>query len=224
MHKADLHLHAKEDLLDRGITYSYKAIIKKAKKLNFKVIAFTFHEKVFWKQEFSKEKDLLILPGIEANIQGNHVLVYTHPSNISILKKLEGKRNSFPKLLDLKEKHDLLVGAPHPCYPKLISSSLGKTLLLKYSKLFDFIEFSGVFLKNFNRYNKEAIKIAKKLDKPILRNSDSHLLEQFGRTYSLFFEEINNFDDLMQVIKRRKLKVKAKPLSTITLLKFMFRV
>ena len=50
MLKAQLHIHSGEDPQD-GLHYKAKDVIDMAKKLNFDVISFTFHNTLFYNQE-----------------------------------------------------------------------------------------------------------------------------------------------------------------------------
>ena len=79
MLKIDLHTHCNEDPVDRWIKHSAKELIDHAASLNFNVISITCHNKVVYSKglnEYAKEKDILLIPGAERDIEGRHVLLY----------------------------------------------------------------------------------------------------------------------------------------------------
>jgi predicted metal-dependent phosphoesterase TrpH len=220
MLKIDLHIHSKEDL-DDNINYSAKQLINKAKILNFNAISFTFHNNLFFNKElikYAKLKNILLIPGVEIEIENKHVLIY----NISIkeFKNLKKSCSSFEKfsitLNEIKKKNkDVFVVAPHPYF--ILPYCVGN-LLEKHNNIFDAVEFSWFFTKIFN-LNKKGIKIAKKYNLPIIANSDCHLLDRFGKNYSLIDCQNCNVKSIFKAIKQNKIKIVSNPERTTTLIK-----
>jgi predicted metal-dependent phosphoesterase TrpH len=81
-------------------------------------------------------------------------------------------------------KHVLLINfsAPHPLYPH--PSSLGQAILDQHADLFDAVEVNAMFTKRLN-FNRAAMRWARHAGKPLVGNSDVHLLDQLNHTYSL---------------------------------------
>ncbi|MEE9525466.1 MAG: PHP domain-containing protein [Candidatus Woesearchaeota archaeon] len=208
MLKADFHIHTSEDAKDSFIKYSAKDIIRKASKLKFDVIAITNHKKVTYDKklvDYAKKKGILLIPGIESTIEGNHVLI------LNATKDAE-KVNTFSKLEVYKKNNkDALVIAPHPFYP--YKSCLHNDFL-KHIDLFDGTEFCHYYTEYFNPYNKKAIKEAKKFNKPLIGTSDVHRLYQFNKTYSLIDAD-KNTNSVLDALRKNKIKIKTKPLSSI---------
>jgi predicted metal-dependent phosphoesterase TrpH len=75
-----------------------------------------------------------------------------------------------------------LVIAPHPCYPH--PSSLGERLLDQHRNLFDAVEVNALYTRHVD-YNRAAMRWARHARKPLVGNSDLHLLVQLNRVYSL---------------------------------------
>lgn len=205
MLKAQLHIHSKEDKRD-NLNYSAKELIDKAFKLKFDILSFTFHDSLFYPEEikkYAKEKKILLLPGIEKTIEGNHVLII----GLETLPEIN-------KLSDLKKIHDsALIIAPHPFYPK--DYSLKKNLI-KNINLFHGIEHS-FFYKKFLNFNKKAIETARKYNKPLVGTSDVHDMRFLDSTYSLI-DSKKNKEEIIKAIKNNKIKMVTKPIS----LKSMF--
>ena len=71
-----------------------------------------------------------------------------------------------------KQRPDVLCIAPHPCFPS--SECLGG-LVRRYADVFDAIEVSQYYWWKLD-YNVPAARLAKRLGKPLIANSDAHSL------------------------------------------------
>jgi predicted metal-dependent phosphoesterase TrpH len=216
MLKADLHLHAAEDIED-NINYSAKDLIDKAAKLNFDVLAFTFHHHFFWKKDiiaYAKKKGILLIPGAELMIEGNDVLVY----NIS-KKDVENTRN-FNDLKKLKQENkEVFIIAPHPYFK---AARCLESRLEQHIDLFDAIEHSWFFSKAIN-WNKKAIRIAKKYNKPLIATSDCHVLSMFGGNYTLI-DASKDKKAIFNAIRKEKISIRTKSLSLPFIIMYSFRI
>jgi len=208
--KADLHLHTKEDPQDK-INYSAKELINYMSKLNFDVISITNHNKITYSEEladYARKKNILLIPGVEKTIQEKHILFYNvSQEEINDIKELDDIKK-------IKHKKNLIVAA----HPFFIINSLGPKLL-KYISLFDAVEYSHFYIKMIN-FNRKAVKISKKFNKPLLGTSDSHFLFQTGYTYSLINSE-KKINSVLKAIKENKVSIRTKPLP---IHKFFFMV
>ena len=210
MLKADLHLHSKEDAMDPHITYSAKDLIDRAAQLNFNMLAFTFHNQLFWKEElitYAEKKGIMLIPGSEMIIEGKDVLVY------NLTKQTFNDITSFEDLKRAKEKdRNIFVIAPHPYFPG--NRSLGKALE-KHINLFDAIEYSW-FHSSLINFNQKAVRIAKKHNKPLIATSDCHHLPLFGKNYII--ANSSHPRRIGTVIRKGRCKNTIAPLSTIKLI------
>jgi len=212
MLKVDLHLHTKEDNYD-NLNYSAKELIDRAAELKFDVIAITLHNEIFFSKaviSYAEQKGILLIPGVELSIEKKHVLLY----NVS-----EDELKKLKKLDDLEKikNEDNLIIAAHPYY--FGSSCLGKKLD-KYFRFFDAIEYAHFYYKIFNP-TKKAIITSRKFHKPLIGNSDSHNLYQFGSTYSLV-DSKKDIESIVKAIKKGKVEVVSNPLSFSLFLKILF--
>lgn len=217
MLKADLHIHTNADPYEPQISYSPKDMIDLGASKGYEVLAFTHHENVGYTKEwaaYAKKKGILLLPGIEVNFKGKHVVVLG-------LEKV----NPRPSLSELKEmkKKGAVIFAPHPFYPR---KDCLRDVLVKNVSLFDAVEHSHFYCDWFtNMFNRKAIRFAKKYDKPIVGTSDAHFLYQFGRTFTLI-DAKKNKRSVLDAIKKGKVKYVTRPLPLFILLRhvlFMFR-
>jgi len=206
--KSALHVHIKGDPLDK-IPYDFKELIDHAHKLNFKVIAITCHNYIFpisKLKKYAEKKEILIIPGTEIEIQNRHVIALNPSQEILKIK-------SFTALRKHKLLHkNLFLIAPHPYFPAL--NCLQKKLE-KNIDLFDAIEFNYFYTKTFN-FNKKALRIAQKYNKPVLGTSDCHTLKTLNSTYSEI--EIPDNQKLteknfFQSIKSNRIQIITQPLS-----------
>ncbi len=209
--KANLHFHSKEDPLDK-INYSLFEGIDKAKKHGFNVLASTCHTKNICTEEhikYAKEKGILLIPGIEANIyeQGSkkrsHVVILNCKTDVNNIK-------TFDDLKKYKEKYpEIFIIAPHPYFYG--NYSLGD-LLEKYIDIFDAIEISWFYTKYFNR-NKKAFEIAKKYNKPLVSTSDTHFLNFLNKNFIEVQAEKITAEELFKSIKENTHKNTMRPKS-----------
>jgi predicted metal-dependent phosphoesterase TrpH len=204
--KVDFHIHTKEDPKDR-IPYSAYKLIDQAFAKDYDALAITNHERVTHSnklESYAAERGIVLIPGIEANINGKHVLLVNMPFN-------KGALNSFDEILKRKAANNLVI-APHPYFPGPTCLN-GQMEATPY--VFDAIEYCHLYNDKLN-FNKEAVKFAAKHRLPVVGNSDAHMLEQFGLAYSLVEAE-KETDAIIQAIKACKVKVVSKPLPLMRL-------
>lgn len=194
--KASLHLHSSEDYKDGDvISYSFFRLIDKAKEFDFNLLACTGHEKMVCLPEYieyGKKKGIIIVPGVEALINGKHILILNCDDSADKIK-------TFSDLRFYKEKHpEIFVIAPHPNHGFLVS--LGFKKLRKYIELFDAVEHSWFYSKWFN-LNLKTIKIAKDLKLPLVSTSDLHDIRYLNSDYLI--AEVENLiaEDFFKAIK-----------------------
>ncbi len=190
MLKADFHIHTSEDPEDL-VRYSATELVDMAHERDYGVLAITNHNFNAWSQwlaDYARERGIVLVPGMEATIQGRHVL----------LLNFRFADMSVGTLQDLRRYRDSnnIVIAPHPFYPGRVA--LGR-LFLKNMPLFDAVEVSHFWCRQIN-FNRKAIETAQANDIPLVGTSDAHQRRQFGTTWS----EVEAEPDVVSVIRAVK--------------------
>ncbi|MDP2643230.1 MAG: PHP-associated domain-containing protein [Candidatus Peregrinibacteria bacterium] len=215
--KCQFHTHAAGDGIDH-ISHTPKKLIDEAKKLGYDVLSITSHRKVIFTKElksYAQKKGILLIPGIEFEINGKHIL------GINIDKKIE-KIKTFGDLKKYKSTHkDCLIIAPHPFFPGKVT--LKKDLPTNI-ELFDAVEHSFCYTSTKN-YNKEAESIAKKYKLPMIATADCHDLENLDISYSLV-ESQKTTKQIIETIKKssflnKKIKLVSQPISYFKIAKLI---
>lgn len=199
--KCQLHTHVNGDPVD-NISHSAAELIDRAALFNYHVLAITCHRKIVFNKDlfdYAKNKNILLIPGIEFEIQQKHIL------GINVNEEIY-KVDSFEKLREYRKTHpDCLIIAAHPFFP---GPSLGKKLIDNID-CFDAIEYSWAYTKLIN-FNKKAERIAKKYNKPLIATADCHLLEYLNIAY-FQIHAAQDKNSVIEAIKNGKLKNYSNP-------------
>ncbi len=175
--KTNLHFHTGDDPHDK-ISYSFYEGIDAAERNGFEVIALTCHRKFVWKKEYeayAARKNILLIPGIEQNIEKKHVVILNADQSAETL-------STWNELTAWKMAHrESFVLAPHPYFYGNFSL---KDNLEQNINLFDAIELSWFYSRFFNR-NKMAEVVAKRYGKPFIATSDTHDLKFLDSSYAI---------------------------------------
>ena len=199
--RADLHLHTRER--ERFIAYDARDLIDRAAQSGFQVLSITNHDTVTFNAElqgYAQERGILLIPGVEATIEGKHVLLY----NIDVPPE---RIRTFADLRRLRQP-DWLVVAPHPFFP---GSYCLHERLIEEVDLFDAIEFSHFYTARID-FNRPAVRLAQETGLPLLGTSDSHVLRQFGTTCSLI-EGSPTIASVLGAIRKGQVRVESRPLT-----------
>lgn len=202
--KADLHLHTKEDPQD-SVKYSARELIDQASLKGFDVLAITNHDQVTYDNylaDYAREREILLIPGVEATINKKHVLLLNVDHFFHRIK-------TFDDLKSFKDRTGLII-APHPFFPSFTSLN---SKLKEHLDIFDAIEYSHCYLEKMN-FNKKAENLAKEFSLPLIGTSDAHSLWQIGTTYSLIEAE-KNLESVIAAIKAGKVEIVTEPLSLL---------
>ena len=100
--------------------------------------------------------------------------------------------------------------APHPFYP--IPSALGAALD-RHAALFDAVEVNAMYTRLVD-FNRRAIRWARARSKPLVGNTDLHVLDQMGTTFSLVDAD-SHPDAICDAIRAGRVEVRTEPLSSI---------
>ena len=201
--KADLHLHTNKGP-EGFVPWTPQELIDLAAQTGYQVLSFTDHDRVTYSPalaRYAQERGIVLIPGVEATVEGRHVLLYNFPCPPEALR-------SFGDIRRHKGSNTLVV-APHPFYPG--PTSLRKKLLENLD-LFDAIEYSHFYTSWLNR-NRRGVGFAQDRGIPLLGGSDAHLPRQFGTTYSLV-EADPSSEGVLSAIRAARVQVVSRPLHT----------
>ena len=87
MKKCDLHIHTVPTISDPGYTFSMDVLKRYVEKMNLNVIAVTNHNMFDLSNYMAIRNELgteVVLPGIEVNLEGGHVLVISSPEDVEV--------------------------------------------------------------------------------------------------------------------------------------------
>jgi predicted metal-dependent phosphoesterase TrpH len=199
--KADLHLHTQER--DRSITYDARGLIDRAARSGFHVLSITNHDTVTFSTDlvgYAQERGILLIPGVEATIEGKHVLLY----NLDVPPE---QIRTFADLRRLR-RQEWLVVAPHPFFPASIAL---RERLVEEIDLFEAIEFSHFYTPRID-FNRPAVRLAREAGLPLVGTSDSHFVRQLGTTYSLIEADLTVVS-VLQAIRKGQIRVASRPLT-----------
>ena len=205
MLKVELHAHTDRDPLDH-IGHSTRALIDHAASLGYQALAITLHNRYFdpaADADYARERGIVLIPGIERSIGRRHVLLLNFPAACDAVR-------TFDDIAKLKASRNGLVVAPHPYYPIL---SAVRGWLDAHPDLFDAVEVNSMYTRLVN-FNARAIRWARANGKPLVGNTDLHLLGQMGTTFTLV-DAPPDPDAICEAIRAGRLEVRTTPLSTL---------
>ncbi len=216
MLKAELHTHINLDPQDKDIDYDVYKLIDEIKKRKYDVLGITCHNYYFEDlkaKEYARKREIVLIFGIEKDIEGMHVLIYNCSKNIE-------KINTFKELKEYKKKNrEVLIIAPHPFF---LTSSCLKNHIIKYEYLFDAYEFSYFYTKFFN-FNNKTVQLAKEFKKPLIANCDVHELNFINNVYTLIDSKLDE-TEIIESIRQGKVEIRKTPLPITVFLRIGFKV
>ena len=177
MLKVELHAHTGLDPVDY-IPHSTRQLIDRAAVLGYDALAVTLHDRYYdpaGDRDYARSKGVVLIPGIERTIQRRHLLLLNFPSDCESV-------SSFDDVRALKQRfREGLVVAPHAFYPT--PSAIGPDTD-ECEDVIDAVEVNSMFMSWLD-FNSRAVAWARSHGKPLVGNTDLHLLEQLGTTYTL---------------------------------------
>ena len=198
--KTELHAHTNLDPCD-AVSHSTRDLIDRAAALHYQALAITLHDRYFdaaGDAEYARGRGITLMSGIERTIGGKHVLLINFSAACERVQ-------SFADIAALRATEPQgLVVAPHPLYPH--PSSLGQRALDEHAHLLDAVEVNAMFTRHIN-FNRAAMRWARHAKKPLVGNSDVHLLDQLNRTYSLVDAEPSP-DAICEAIRAGRVEVR----------------
>jgi predicted metal-dependent phosphoesterase TrpH len=203
--KVELHAHTDQDPLDR-VGHSTRVLIDHAASLGYQALAITLHNRYFdpaADAAYARERGVVLIPGIERSVGRRHVLLLNFPAAC-------GDVRTFDDIAKLKASANGLVVAPHPYYPIL---SAVRGWLGTHRDLFDAVEVNSMYTRLVN-FNIRAIRWAREHGKPLVGNTDLHLLGQMGTTFTLV-DAPPDPDAICEAIRAGRVEIRTTPLSTM---------
>jgi len=178
-------------------------VIARAAREGYRVLSITNHDLHTYSDDlaaYARDHGVLLIPGVEATVEGRHVLVYNADVAVDKLRTFADLRRY--------RTPDWLVVAPHPFFP---ASYCLRERLWQEIELFDAIEFSHFYTPRVD-FNRAAVKLAGAVGLPLVGTSDSHFDEQFGTTFSLI-EADPTVESVLSAVRKGRLSVVSRPLS-----------
>jgi predicted metal-dependent phosphoesterase TrpH len=207
MLKVELHAHTAQDRADR-VSHSTRELVEHAMRLGYHALAVTLHDTqhdTTHDAAWARERGFVLLPGIERTVEGKHILLINFPRQATAAVR------RFDDIPRLKAAHARgLVVVPHPFYP--IGSALG-TRLEAHAGWVDAIEINAMYTRYVN-FNGRAIEWARAHGKPLVGNTDLHLLAQMGTTFTLV-DAPPDPDAICDAIRHGRTEVRTTPLPAL---------
>nr|WP_281383011.1 PHP domain-containing protein [Dissulfurirhabdus thermomarina] len=213
MLKADFHLHTAEDPEDL-VRYTAEDLIDMARAAGYGVLAITNHNRVTWNERlaaYARDRGIVLIPGMEATIEGRHVLLYN-------VDPAEVDRSSLEALVRLRREETLVI-APHPFYP---SPCALRGRFRANVHLFDAVEYCHFRGRGVD-FNRPAQALAARYGLPMVGTSDAHQRVQFHTTYTLVEAE-PDAASVIRAVKAGRVRVVSRPLPLATLARIWLRM
>jgi hypothetical protein len=209
--KADFHLHTGDDPLDY-VAHTSEEMIDHAASLGFEVMAITNHDFMSHTDrlaDYAASRAIVLIPGVEATIEGRHVLLYD-------VDYWAAPPKTFEDLYRLKRANpQMIVVAPHPFFPSQFCLQ-GK--LYDHLELFDGIEYSHFYTRKMN-FNKRAVGLARWSRRFLVGTSDSHFLWQMGGTFTYLEAREKSLPAVLDALRAGRTVVSTDPLPALDLLR-----
>jgi predicted metal-dependent phosphoesterase TrpH len=201
--KVELHAHTALDPVDY-IPHSTRQLIDRAAALGYGALAVTLHNRYYDPEPdraYAAARGIVLIGGIERTIHRRHVLLVNFPRACAAVTTFDDVRR-------LKREHPRgLVIVPHAFYPTPTALSTDAD---RCADFVDAVEVNAMFTWWLD-FNRRALGWAHAHGKPLVGNTDLHLLEQLGTTYTLV-DAPPEADAICDAIRAGRVDVRATPL------------
>jgi len=202
--KVDFHVHTSADPVD-NLPLDAVATIELAAKNGFDAIALTHHDLYLREtneiREASQRTGVLVLPGIEATLDGGcHVVIINADAKVEQVRCLA-------ELAEYRSEENLIFPA-HPFYPPF---QLGAERLERWAHIFDAVEWSHFWSKFLSRPNRLARSFCDQHGMPMVGTGDVHLPDQMNSTYSLVEAE-KEVGAVAEAVRAGRVQVVSEPI------------
>jgi predicted metal-dependent phosphoesterase TrpH len=182
--------------------------VRHAVSLGYHALAVTLHDlqrDITSDAAWARERHFTLLPGIERTVEGVHILLINFPAaataRVRRLSDIPALKVACPRGL---------VIVPHAFYP--VASAMGRRLDA-HAEWVDAIEINAMYTRQVN-FNGRAIAWARAHRKPLVGNTDLHLLAQMGTTYTLVDAPAEP-DAICDAIRHGRTEVRSTPLPVL---------
>lgn len=200
--KIDLHVHT---FYSSDSTITPKELVIWAKKRGLDAVAVTDHNVFEGALRLSKNKDFLIIPGIEVSTLYGHVL------GLDINERIPPKLDVTTTIEKIHKAGGIAIAA-HPT--AIYRGKLRRHVTTEFDAV-EVINASSVPFRFSNYINR---KIAKRLNLPQTGGTDAHTVLEIGMAYSLVNASLEK-DEIISAITKGRVKACGKPIPLLIRLK-----
>lgn len=201
---ADLHVHS---VHSNDGKQTVAEILNECRTKNIGAVALTDHNEIGAWDDIGDVSDIIVIKGIEVTTSEGHILAY-------------GVDRAIPRNLPIKDTVDLIHeagGIAVAAHPYRWWSGIGGKNVPNMG--FDAVEsINGRSLKSSNN---RALKLAEKLNLPIVGGSDAHTSPSVGRTYTVFPDSCKNEKDVLTAILNKQTQTGGEHRTKLSSLKYV---
>lgn len=199
--RIDLHIHT---CYSEDSTITLKEVVNCAKKRGLDGVAVTDHDTMIGALRLTKQKSLIIIPGIEIISSHGHVLA------LNVTKPISPKCG----LLETVEKIHQLGGIAIIAHPMVILKAGVGRKMYSASNL-DAVEVINANAFPFFLSTYLSRRLASRLGLPQTAGSDAHHPLEIGNAYNLVDSDSNR-DDIIEAVKKGETIPFGKPISWVS--------
>ena len=198
--KIDLHVHTN---YSNDAKTTLDEVVQYAQKQGLDGVAITDHDTVLGARKLTRQKRLMIIPGIEVSSRQGHVL------GLNIDEPIPPKLD----IAQTSEKIRQLGGIAVIAHPStVIKTGLGIRIISPSD--IDAVEVINSSSFPFSLSTYLARRLAQRLGLPQTAGSDAHYPKEIGSAFTRV-EADSNPDDIIEAIRKEKTDPFGKPISTI---------
>ncbi len=197
--KIDLHLHT---YYSEDATITLKEVVHCAKKRGLDGVAVTDHDAIKGALRLAKQKNFIIIPGIEVTSRHGHVLA------LNVTEAVEPKLG-LPETVEETHRLGGIAVIAHPA--AVLKTGLGHTIISSASNL-DAVEVINTAAFPFFLTTYLSRRLALRLELPQTAGSDAHYPDEIGTAYTVIDAD-SNLDDIIEAIRKGRTIPFGKPIS-----------
>jgi len=202
--KIDLHTHSH---YSEDATTTLRELVLCAKKRGLDGVALTDHDTVLGARRLSKQKHILVIPGVEIETLNGHLLA------LNVLEHVKPKQDITETAERIRQLGGIAVIA-HPAV--VIKTGLGNKIA-SVSNL-DAVEVINSAAFPFFLTTYQARRLAERLKLPETAGSDAHHPNEIGKAFTLIDADLNR-DDVIDAIRKGRTTPFGEPISWMLRLK-----
>jgi predicted metal-dependent phosphoesterase TrpH len=198
--KIDLHVHTN---YSNDAKTTINEVVQYAQKQGLDGVAITDHDTVLGARKLARQKQFMIIPGIEVSSRQGHVL------GLNIDEPIPPKLD----ITETTEKIRQLGGVAVIAHPSVVIKT-GLGIKITSSSDIDAVEVINSSAFPFSLSTYLARRLAKRLGLPQTAGSDAHYPKEIGSAYTCV-EANSNPNDVIEAIRKGKTDPLGKPISTM---------